>query len=79
MNLEPRLVNCFSKVFPECPTDLIPSASPATLPGWDSIASITLLNVIEDEFGIPLDLEDIAELSSFKHIAAYLASRLQDF
>ena len=46
-----RLIKCFELVFPDLPEDQVPSASQATLPEWDSVAAITMMNVIEDEFG----------------------------
>ena len=42
---------------------------------WDSVASITLLNVIEEEFGIELDLDRLAELDSFGRIYDHLNSK----
>jgi len=42
---------------------------------WDSIAAITLLNVIEEEFQIPLDVGEIATLNSFEEVRAYVERR----
>jgi len=42
------------------------------LPNWDSIASITLINVIEEEFHIVIDLEVIPELNSYQAMESYL-------
>ncbi len=39
--------------------------------GWDSLAAITLVNVIEEEFGVALDL---ADLPSFGKILNFLDS-----
>ena len=73
--LRTRLAGCFATVFPLLPKEQIQQASPLTVPEWNSVSTITLANVIEEEFGPQIDLEDFAELDSFEAIAAYLASR----
>jgi acyl carrier protein len=75
-NLHGRLVRCFETVFPDLPESEIPTASQQALSNWDSVAAITLANVIEDEFAFQLDFEDLADLDSFERIHAYLAERL---
>jgi acyl carrier protein len=67
-----RLIKCFETVFPDMPETEIPNASQNSVPAWDSIAAITLLNVIEDEFAITMDLELVGELDSFSKIYEYL-------
>lgn len=69
-----KLTNCFRVVFPTLPETSIPSASVATVAAWDSIAAITLLHVIEEEFQIEVDLERLAELNSFEALAAFLTT-----
>jgi acyl carrier protein len=72
-----RLTNCFQVVFPELPLEAIPTASTTTIATWDSVAAITLMNVLEDEFSLEMDLDDLADLDSFEKIHAYLQRRLQ--
>jgi acyl carrier protein len=74
-DIQPRLTRCFSTVFPDLPVETIPNVSQATLTAWDSIASITLINVIEEEFAISMDFELLPELTSFDRIATYLAAK----
>ena len=71
-NIEPRLVTCFQAVFPDLPEAAIRHASQATVPAWDSVATITLLNVIDDEFQVLLDYERLAEFNSFRTINEFL-------
>ena len=63
-----RLINCFSAVFPELGDEEIPASSVATVEGWDSMASITLLTVVEEEFGFVIEPQDMADLLSFELI-----------
>jgi acyl carrier protein len=73
-DLNRRLVKCFRLVFPELPEPDIPAASPDSLHAWDSVATITLINVVEDEFGIEVDLDLLPELNSFARIREYIAA-----
>lgn len=67
-----RLLKCFEIVFPRLERSEIPEASQAKVPAWDSIAAITLVNVIEDEFEFTMDLEALPDLNSFERILAYI-------
>jgi acyl carrier protein len=67
-----RLVSCFKIVFPALPESEIPNASSAFVAAWDSLAAITLLNVIEEEFGVQVNFDLLAELDSFDRLHEYL-------
>lgn len=73
--IENRLTRCFETVFPALPATAIPLSSQATVGMWDSVATITLVHVIEDEFGCELDLDLLPELDSFERILAYMRSQ----
>lgn len=76
-NVKPRLVSCFQTVFPDLSEQQALSASQSNLAEWDSVAAITLVNVIEDEFGIEMDLDALADLDSFDKVSAYLRANAQ--
>ena len=71
-----RLIDCFKIVFPDTPEERIPEVSTENTAAWDSIAAITLMNVIEEEFHIPMDFEEIADMNSFAKARAYVQQRL---
>jgi acyl carrier protein len=71
---EKRLLLCFRAVFGELPDEELLRASISSMEQWDSIATVTLSQVIEEEFQIPFDFELVGELSSFETIAKYLHS-----
>jgi acyl carrier protein len=71
-----RLVNCFRIVFPDLQESQIPGITQAAEPTWDSVAAITLANVIEDEFQIEMDLDLLPELDSFNRILDYLTGKV---
>jgi len=70
--LESRLENCFTAVFPDLDRKEIPSVAMGSLASWDSLAGITLISVIEEEFGISISPDDVADLISFELILDYL-------
>lgn len=71
-DLKARLAGCFQIVFPDLPDDRVESASQANLAKWDSIAGITLVNVLEEEFRFQIDFDRLADLDSFAKILEYL-------
>jgi acyl carrier protein len=71
-DLRTRLIKCFSAVFPELKEGRIPEASVSSVKEWDSLAGVTFLTVIEEEFGIQIGLDDLASMVSFEKILEYL-------
>lgn len=67
-----RLEKCFAAVFPELTGPEVARASTLTVGGWDSLASVTLLTVLEEEFQVQIDPEDLEHLVSFELILDYL-------
>jgi acyl carrier protein len=63
-----RLRECFIEVFPDLADDQIERAVRAEMSEWDSLATLTLLAVVEEEFGLQLDDEAIAKLTSFSAV-----------
>lgn len=76
-DVKPKLIECFQIVFPDMREKDIVSASQDTVAEWDSVAAITLVNVIEEQFEIEMDLDDVADLDSFEKVLAYLQQRQQ--
>lgn len=77
-NAQERLAKCFETVFPGMPLAEIPHCSQEANSAWDSIAAVTLLNVVEEEFGFSIDFDKLAELNSFDRMLAYVKSQVQD-
>ena len=70
-----RLVNCFATVFPDLAKDRIATATQESINEWDSVAQITLLTVIDEEFGITTDIEEAQDLTSFRTFLDYVGRR----
>jgi acyl carrier protein len=71
-DMEKRLAACFSAVLPELTAEEITQASAASLASWDSVATVTLIAVIEDEFDVGIEIDDPAQFDSFQGILNYL-------
>ena len=67
-----RLAKCFAAVFPELSDREIQMASPASVGSWDSLASVTLISVLEEEFNVEIAPEDVEQLVSFQLVLDYL-------
>lgn len=75
-DLASRLLASFQTVFPDLPEPELRAASQSTVPAWDSVAAITLANVIEEDFQLEIDFDDLADLDSFSGILDYLKTRV---
>ena len=72
-DVKQKLIRCFSVVFPELSPHEIVTASPSTNGAWDSLTAVTLLAVVEEEFGIELEPNGKLEDMSFESIQARVA------
>jgi acyl carrier protein len=70
-----RLIKCFTAVFPDLSPSEIPGATPERVAAWDSVANVTLLAVVEEEFGVTIDVDDLERLTSFEGLQEYLSVR----
>jgi acyl carrier protein len=70
-----RLVRCFNAVFPRLDERQIRAARTDSIPGWDSVTMVMLLNVVSEEFGIEVDWDHIDELNSFSDVARMVRDR----
>lgn len=67
-----RLVACFLAVFPSLAREDVMEATAKATEAWDSVATVTLVAAIEEEFGIEIDIRDLGDLVSFDKILDYV-------
>lgn len=60
-----RLTRCFLAVFPELSANEIVKAASTSVQNWDSVAGVALLAEVEEEFGINIEVDDLARFNSF--------------
>ncbi len=74
-NMEERLKECFMTVFPNLSADEIPHSSTASVATWDSLATVTLISLIEEEFGVTIAPEEYEYIVSFELVNQCLRSK----
>ena len=70
-DLETRLLRCFESVFPGLTPDEI-RISNSEQGTWDSLSLVTLVAVVQEEFGVEILDGEIANIDSFAGFRAYL-------
>jgi acyl carrier protein len=73
-----RLEACFARVFPKLSPEEIRQANVERVAAWDSMASITLLSLIDEEFGVELNMDDFEQFTSFPKILGYIRTQASD-
>jgi acyl carrier protein len=76
-DVEERLTKCFSAVFPELSPDEIVNASSELTGDWDSMSAVTLLAVVQEEFGIDLEVDGMENFASFETILARVSEAIR--
>jgi acyl carrier protein len=68
-----ELITCFQSVFPFLSEEQIRTLRKDELTEWDSLASLSLITVIEEEFDLRLDDDTVERLDSFAGTRAVVA------
>ena len=76
--LKSRLARCFLAVFPNLAASEVETAMPASVSSWDSVATLNLLLVIQEEFGVEIEFADLMDGLSYQRIVAYLQGQNQN-
>jgi acyl carrier protein len=71
-DVDDRLTRCFVSVFPGLSPDEIRAASVESVPAWDSLAAVTLIAVLEQEFDTQIDLMQLPEFTSYDAVRTYM-------
>ena len=74
--LDGRLSTLFLATFPSLNPIIVRQACRNSVPEWDSIALVTLMTLIEEEFGQQFDFEDAADWTSYSQIRDAVKERL---
>ncbi len=73
-----RLASCFAVAFPELSEAEIPLASHSSIANWDSLATVTLVSLVEEEFKISVPPEDFDYMVSFELALDCVTRRTRD-
>jgi len=64
-----QLARCFSLAFPQMDPSRYSTASAENTTEWDSVAQVTLLSLIGEEFGVEINFEEFEGATSFEALA----------
>ena len=64
--MEDRIKNQFIQCFGIAAETVKDDLEYASIPQWDSVAHMSLIVCLEDEFDIMIDIDDVIDMSSFK-------------
>jgi acyl carrier protein len=67
-----RLARCFTAVFADMKEEDAPRASMEEVEAWDSLASVTLVSLVEERFGVRIEPEEFARFVSFDEVLRLL-------
>jgi acyl carrier protein len=73
--LDERLIRCFASVFYWLTPDDIRMLDAESSESWDSLSGVTVAAVIQEEFGVVIDSQDLSSLTSFELFRRYLNGR----
>jgi len=76
--LAARLTNCFLTVFSDRSAEEVIALRRDDYAPWDSFASLNLVALVEEEFGVAVPLSQLAQLDSFAACEAYLRQHLTE-
>ena len=69
------LRECFQAAFPAVPLSSLETLRAERDPVWDSLATLTLVTMVEEQFGVSIPTDKIPQLLSFDAMADYLETR----
>lgn len=75
--IKEKLAHCFSLAFPQMDPSQYANASAENTPAWDSVAQVTLLTLIGEEFGMEIDFLEFEGATSFQSLAERLSAQVQ--
>lgn len=64
--MEDRVKKQFVECFGISPDIVVDELEYASIPQWDSVAHMSLIVGLEDEFDIMIEIDDVIDMSTFK-------------
>ncbi|MEO8657195.1 MAG: acyl carrier protein [Bryobacteraceae bacterium] len=75
-DLDARLSSLFLAAFPGLDVGAVRAATQDSTAGWDSVATVMLASLVEEEFGEGFDMDEAADWSSYQAVRLSLEKRL---
>ena len=75
-DLDSRLSALFLAAFASLEAGTVRGATQDSTAGWDSVATVTLASLVEEEFGETFDMDEAADWISYQAVRLSLEKRL---
>jgi len=73
--MEQKLIMVMAEVFAISSDKIDRSTTMDSVEEWDSLKHIELMTVLEEKFGIALEMEEMLEMTSFKAIKHVISTK----
>ena len=70
-----RVEQCFRTAFPDLPKEELPRATMSSISQWDSLSTLVLVSLIEEEFGLQIPADDLGDFVSLELIVDSLQQK----
>lgn len=74
-DMKSRLSSCFATIFPDVPAEKLPTLVSRDTDEWDSLATVNLAGVIEEEFDVDVGPDDAQHFVSFEDVEKWLLEK----
>jgi len=71
-----RLSRIFIELFPDAEGRDMDTLTQDNVPGWDSLATLTVFAMAERDFGVRIALDQVASVHTFSELRTIISARL---
>lgn len=71
-----RVRKAFNSAFDVDPETITIDTEPNDVKGWDSMGHVALASILEEEFGLTLDVDELMEMESVREIVRIIDSKI---
>lgn len=75
MEIDRRITDIFRDIFENDSLELSPSTSAEDVEGWDSIAHISLIFALEEEFGVQFSSRELESMRNVGDLQSIVSAR----
>ena len=75
-DIKNRLQNIFRDVFGQDNLEITDLSSPDNIDEWDSLTHITILEAVQDEFGVSFSLDEMIEMVDVEKIINAISAKV---
>jgi acyl carrier protein len=74
--MEERVRQILAEVLRVDSARVLPHTSPDNCPEWDSLKQVTLVMVLEEEFGVSFTIDEIEVMRTFSDVVSLVSAKI---